>query len=37
MSKWNDYEYEKQMIAQTSQSVEEYEQRIKALAERLKL
>jgi DNA repair exonuclease SbcCD ATPase subunit len=28
---WNDYEYEKQIIAQTSKSSEEYDERIKEL------
>lgn len=37
MSKLADYEYEKQIIAQTSRSSEEYERRIKELIERIKL
>lgn len=37
MSKYTDYEYEKQIIAQTSTSAEEYEQKVKELAERLRI
>lgn len=36
-NKWADYEYEKQKIAQTSQSSDEYERRMKDLIERLKV
>lgn len=34
-NKLNDYEYEKQIIAQTSRNSEEYETRIKELVKRL--
>lgn len=37
MSKINDYEYEKQIIAQTSRSAEEYEKRLKELIKKIRI